>query len=163
MRDLIGRYLDEQGRGTTYLLAGSALLFAVLVVAWALYALASTAWFLVAVNWTAWIERSPMAFTIAGVAWALAILWAMLAVAARELYVRWRDRRWAAEVAMDRIEGRLYSRGSKYLDRTRDRLALRGIEAIERRLLGAERDPESATDLALEERLIELEASSSRR
>ncbi len=159
MRDLIGRYLDEQGRSTTYLLAGSTLLFGVLVIAWGIYAAVRTGWFLLSATWTAWLLRTPVPIAIAVVAWVIALLWLMLMVAARDLYLQWRARRWGAERALDQIEERLFpGDSSRYLQRTRDRLALRGLESIERQLTGIP-DSGKATaskDAALEERTIEL-------
>jgi len=156
MRDLIGRYLEEQGRSTSYLLATGALLLSVLVAAWTLYAAGSTVWFLVIVTWTAFTQPSAMHAGIAFVLWLVALLWLMLTVAGRELFLVWRQRRWNAEIALDSLEARLPATdSSRHLGHVRERLAHRGLDAI-----AAHMHVPRAGDACLEERLAEIERAS---
>ena len=81
----------------------------------------------------------PVDIAVAIVLWTVLLITIPLVKAVRAIWKAWQDERWAAHVALNELEGQLpdQSHNSRHLDNPHDRLALRGVEALEIEFLGA--------------------------
>ncbi len=156
LRRLVERYLAEAGTRTAWVLMATFVAWGIIAIAIVLYATLSG----VRIVWSvtrAAIGGGAINIALAVTVWLFAALTLVLAAAGRDLWLRWRDQRWAAESALDSLEPRLYPdhESTAHLERVRDRLAVRALESMEQRVLGRP----VARDVGIEERLIDLEES----
>ena len=153
-RPLVEKHLAEAGPNYGSLLLITLLLWVTVVLGVLLYAAAMGVW--TVARWS-WAARSlePVDVSVAVVLWAFLALSALLAKNLRRIWLQRRDERWAAEVGLTRIEERAFpgQPTTAYLEEPRERLAHRGLEDLERRLLGKLQ----SEDLGVEERLIALD------
>jgi hypothetical protein len=158
LRQLIEGHLERVGTFRTVLLLGTAFVWAAIGVAIVLYSVLTAA----GIVWT-WtrdaLAGDAVRIALAAVLWTFVALSAMLGFAGRDVLRHWQRRRWDADAALDRLEAAASSRdrGTGYLDSPRERLATRAIEHLERDVFGSAKD----ADMALEQRLIELDAARS--
>ena len=95
----------------------------------------------------------PVDIAVAIVLWVVLLITIPLLRAVREIWKAWQDERWTAHVAINELEAQLpdQSHNSRHLDSPHERLALRGLEALETEFLGA-----PATEGDLQPRVIAL-------
>ncbi len=93
---------------------------------------------------TIWITLAlasgdPIDIAVAVVLWIVLLITIPLITAVRVVWGEWRDERWAAHVALNELEAQLANARptSRHMDSPHDRLALRGLEALETEFLGA--------------------------
>ncbi len=137
LRRLVESYLLEAGTRTAWMLMATFVAWGIIAVAIVLYASLSA----VRIVWAttrAAIGGGAVNITLAIVIWLFVGLTLVLAAAARDVWLRRRDQRWAAETALDNLESLLYpdSNSTAHLERVRDRLAVRALESMEQRVPG---------------------------
>ena len=92
---------------------------------------------------------------MAAAIWVFVVLSVPLGWAAYRIWQEHRTEQWGSEVALDRLEKRLFPAEHRveYTENARERLALRSLESMETEILGEVQ----STDLTIEERIIELD------
>lgn len=138
MRHLVERHLERVGSRRAFLLTVLAILWgsvAVAVVVWAIgKGVMESVWITLAVASGEFVD-----IAVAIVLWTVLLITIPLVKAVREIWQAFQDERWAAHVALNELEAQLPDQGrnSRHLDNPHDRLALRGLEALETEFLGA--------------------------
>lgn len=153
MREVVEKYLTQAGSRRSFVLMGTAIVWGTIGLAVVLYVVLSGLGIIFAVSAAA-LDGGGTDIGIAVVVWIFLLLSCVLAHAGRHVWLQRRQRRWDAEVALDAIEAHLFSRddSTAYRGNVRDRLAVRALNALEAKLLGAP----ASRDAGFEQRLIAL-------
>jgi len=156
MLEQLERYIARLKARYGLMLLGTLLLWASLALAVVLYALLAGIWTFGKLTWAA-VHGGIASILIALFLWIFFALSVALVVALRQMWLQSRRERWDAEIALDELESCLESSqtGTGYLEDLRSRLAERGLEALERRVLG---EPGHKED-SMEQRLMALHAA----
>jgi hypothetical protein len=153
MRHLIEKHLDRVGSRRALLLITMAIMWSAVATAVVVWALAKgvmeSFWITLAVR-----SGDPVDIAVAVALWSILLITVPLARAVLAIRRAWRDERWRAQAALNALEARYpdVAAPSRHLENPRERLAVRGIEALETLVTGA--PAEAGGDF--EPRLIEL-------
>ncbi len=138
MRHLIEKRLEEVGPRRALLLITMAIMWGSIagaVVVWAIAkGLMETFWVTLAV-----LSGDPVDIAVAITLWVVLLTTVPLVRAVLSIWRAFQDERWKAQHALNQLEDRFPAdaASSRHIENPRERLAVRGLEALETRVLGA--------------------------